>query len=163
MLAGLAFVGLLLSGCGQIQISQDGSTPVAGTSATNSRRAHDLAVLGAEISPPLDGAISLTDGATSFELQVAIENKGSSPERDVIVEGWLQAPDANGASVLVSRRAIVPYIAPGEVKVAKLAASGVVPILSSYTLVVSVRPVLSETYIGNNTSEYQISVNLSGF
>jgi len=160
VLAGLVFAGLLLSGCGQISISQAVGTPLASTSA---RPQHDLAILGAEINPPLDGAISLTDGTTNFELQVAVENRGTSAERDVIVEGWLKAPGADDSSVLMSQRAIVPYIAPGEVKVAKLTATGVVPILPAYVLVVSVRPVLFEANLGNNTSQYEISVGLPSF
>ncbi len=156
----LAAISLSVVGCGQVKVSEAASYSTPGPEAAGARPQHDLAVLAAEIDPPLDGAISFPSGTANFQLLVAVENRGSQPERDVIVEAWLRGPQAGESAVLLSGRTITPYLAPGQVEVATLTASGVIPLYDTYGLVVSVRPAPGETYVGNNTSEYQISVTL---
>jgi hypothetical protein len=159
---GLAVCGLLLMGCGQVEVSEAPRTPVAAAAARDSRPEHDLSVLAAEISPPLSELVHSANGAVSLQLLVAIENRGGLAERDVIVEAWLEAGQGGGP-VILTAKTIVPYLAPGEVKVAKLNATGVITIMPSYVMTVSARPVPFETYVGNNTCEYGISVSVPAF
>jgi hypothetical protein len=157
----LALLCLALVGCAEVEVSQAG-TPEAFSNDAPSWPEHDLAFLGAEMDPPLSGAISYPEGSASFRLLVAVENRGRQAERDVIVEAWLKSSAGGREKVLLSGTSIAPYLAPGQVQVVELPASGVVPILSSYVLEVSVRPSPQETYLDNNTSEYEISVSPPG-
>ncbi|NPV08852.1 MAG: hypothetical protein HPY83_12940 [Anaerolineae bacterium] len=154
---------LVLIGCGQVRVSQAAKTPEARRGSAPVWPEHDLAFLGAEIDPPLAGAIGYPDGDTRFQLLVALENRGRQAERDVIVEAWLRAPAAQGGRVLISGSTIAPYLAPGQAEVVRLPASGVVPILPSYILEVSVRPGPQETYLDNNSGEYEIAITPPGF
>ncbi|MGQ9554195.1 MAG: hypothetical protein ACUVWR_08800 [Anaerolineae bacterium] len=156
----LAIVGLWLTGCGQVRVSEPLQAPGFPGGLAADRPEHDLAVLAVEVDPPLDSVVRPISGAINFQLLVAVENRGDQAERDVIVEAWLKAPNGRDEVVILNGKTIVPYLAPGEVKVAKVSASGVIPMLSSYLIVVTVRPVPSETYVGNNTSQYQVTVSL---
>ena len=158
----LVIVGLWLVGCGQVEISEPLPAPGSPKNLAADRPEHDLAVLGAEVDPPLDGTVRPIDGINTItrQLLVAVENRGGQPERDVIVEAWLKAPNGRDEVVILNGKTIIPYLAPGEVKVAKVSASGVIPVLSSYLIVVTVRPVPSEAYVGNNTNQYQVTVLL---
>ena len=160
---GFALANLLQVGCGQVQVSESPPMPIPMETPATGRPEHDLAILGAEVDPPLDGANRLMGGAVSFQLLVAVENRGSQPERDVIVEAWLKAPSGREEVVILNGKTIVPYLAPGEVRVAKVSASGAIPVLSSYTIAVTVRPVRFETNVGNNTNQYQVFVLLPSF
>lgn len=153
---------LALTGCGQVRVSQAANTPEAWRGTAPEWPEHDLAFLGAEVDPPLAGAIGYPDGDTRFQLLVAVENRGRQAERDVIVEAWLKAPAGQRGKVLISGSTIAPYLAPGQVEVVRLPASGVVPILPSYVLEVSVRPGPQETYLDNNTGEYEIVITPPG-
>lgn len=160
---GLVLCGAMLAGCSQVVISQSPNKGATLEHGTTARPQHDVAVLGAEISPPLDGAIRLTEGRANFQLLVAVENRGTQPARDVIVEAWLKAPGDKADGAIVTGRTIVPYLAPGEVGLARLSQAAAVPVLPSYVLVVSARPVPLETNVANNTSRYEVSVTLPLF
>ena len=157
---GLLLCSVLVLSCGQVKITEAPQTFIASEAAPLGRPEHDLAVLGAEMNPQLDGVLRAPRGAATFQLLVAVENRGTQPERDVIVEAWLES---DGDQILLTSKTIVPYVAPGEVAVARLSATGVIAIMPCYVMTVSVRPVPFETYVGNNTSEYEIAVSAPVF
>lgn len=154
----LALCALLAASCGSVRVVE-APTPAAAV-ATVGRPSHDLAILAAEINPSLDAVLQSRTKPSDLQLTVAVENRGSAAERDVIVEAWLRT---NSQTVLLSAKTIVPLVNPGEIAVAKLSASGDIPLMSSYSLEVSIRPVPAETSITNNTSTYSISVSVPPF
>lgn len=155
----LAVLACVATACAPVSVVES-PTEVAAVAVTSERPAHDLAILGAEISPSLEAAFQGDPSQLSLQLMVAVENRGSLAASDVIVEAWLRAPGGQPATALLSAKTIVPYVRPGEVEVAKLtAAAADIPRLQSYVLEVSVRPSAGETYVGNNTSQYSISVS----
>ncbi|MHB0877240.1 MAG: hypothetical protein ACYC5O_14475 [Anaerolineae bacterium] len=153
---------MLVAACSSVRVVESPTRAAAGV-PTAGRPNHDLAILAAEIYPPLEALLQTSAGRSDLQLTVAIENRGSVAERDVIVEAWLRAPGGGADALLLTAKTIVPYVTPGEVEVAKLTASGDIPLLQSYTLEVSVRPVPSETLLTNNTSVYSISVSVPPF
>lgn len=159
---GLAVFALVVTACGSVRVVESPTRATAATPAAG-RPAHDLAVLGAEINPPLETALQQSATGASLQLLVAVENRGSVAEADVIVEAWLRAPGEHADTVLLSAKTIIPYVTPGEVEIARLTTDGQIPRLQAYTLVVSVRPAPMETFIDNNTHEYSIAVSLPPF
>ncbi len=157
----LLSLAVSLSACSGINVEESPrpDDPVGVTDKGLPER--DLALTDLSISPDLSRAIDLTGGATSFRLQATVENRGTADAANVLVEAWLRVPAQNGGMVLMQGVELAPEIAAGETQVIQITASGVVPILPSYVLEVSVRPALEEQFLSDNVAQYEISVSLT--
>lgn len=159
LLAILLSLAVFVTACSAVQIEEAPrpDEPVALLAEERSER--DLALSDLRLSPDLSRAIEVPGGATSLWLQVTVENRGTVDETEVLVEAWLRAPAPHGGMVLLQGAELVPLLPAGEAQAIQIAASGVVPILPSYVLEVSVRPALQEQYLGDNVVQYEISVS----
>lgn len=151
---------IILVGCGQVEISESVGTPVPVSTPKLARPMHDLAILAAEINPPIGNSLSLAEGLSAFELVIAVENRGLVAERDILLEAWLKDLTSPAGAILLNGRTVLPYLAPGEVEVGRIKAAGVVQLSSKYELEVVIRPAPDESYLGNNSKKYTISVTL---
>lgn len=150
---------LTMTGCSAVEVHEAPGEHVHVTELVGEAPERDLAVSGLEIDPDLSRAIGLPGGSTNFRLLATVENRGRVDESEVLVEAWLRAPAGHGGMVLMQGAEVVPSLPAGESQVVQLDASGVVPILTSYVLEVSVRPARQEQYLGNNVAQYEITVS----
>ncbi len=155
----LLALAVSVTGCSAVQIEESSHPNVPAAPLAEERPERDLALTGLTIAPDLSRAIDVPGGATSLWLQVTVENRGTVDETEVLVEAWLRAPAQQGGMVLLQGVEMAPLLPAGESQVMQITASGLVPILPSYVLEVSVRPALQEQYLGNNVVHYEIFVS----
>ncbi len=149
-----------LAGCADIQVVD--TTPAAVTSdtftspLTTESKAHDLAVLTLDFDPPLNYQ-QLIVRRQSVKLLVAVENHGSSTERDVIVRVELTTPE--DPDLIVTQAASLASIAPGEIQVASFGRLGELPYHQIYHLEVMVDSVAGESNLANNRKAFDIQIH----
>lgn len=158
-LASILVAGLL--GCSVRIAPEDGvrSSETIGLAASSvaAGPAHDMAVTAIDFDPAWKGGAHLAND--NITLLVAVENRGSEVERDVVVEAALLGlPDAD---VLVNSQATIKEIVPGESQVVRFSNFSSIPLRSAYSLRVEIQPVLGETAQNNNSRIYRLEVTVS--
>lgn len=155
----LFFIISLLPGCGQVVITEEVintpvPTPYSILAAPNA--GHDLAILGIEFDPPLRYDEVMAAGRLA--LLVAVENRGSYLESDILVEARLLG--ASESDEILRQTAHLDTIAPGEVRIARFESLRLLPYRPTYTLVVTVSPLPGETRLSDNQRTYRFRVIL---
>jgi hypothetical protein len=149
-----------LAGCADIQVVD--LTPAAVTPSTfaspltTQSKAHDLAVLTLDFDPPLNYQ-QLIMRPQSAQLLVAVENRGTSTERDVIVRVELTTPE--DPDMVLTQAASLASIAPGEIQVASFTRLGDLPYHQIYHLEVMVDSVNGESNLGDNRKAFDIQIH----
>jgi hypothetical protein len=149
-----------LAGCADVQVVD--TTPAAVTSGTltspltTQSKAHNLAVLTLDFDPPLSYQ-QLLIRPQSAQLLVAVENRGSSTERDVIVRVELTTPE--DPDMILTQAASLASIAPGEIQVASFARLGELPYHQIYHLEVMVDSVTGESNLVDNRKAFDIQIH----
>ena len=162
VLAGLVTLLLaspLLTGCVQVQVTDEGPdavTPTPYTELATPREARDLAILGIEFNPPLRYEEVVAAGR--LELLVAVENRGLSVESRVVVDAQLAG--AGESDALVKRSETLESIAPGEVRLVRFDSIGLLPYKETYVMTVSVSAAPGETRTSDNQRVYRLSVSV---
>jgi hypothetical protein len=148
--------GWLGTGCAQIQVvDQDtgidalASAPI--TVGMTTGAAHDIAIMGIDFAPPLKQALS----SNQITLLVAIENKGTQVENNVVVEARLLSSTQESLLQGVSR---LETIAPGEVKIASFSDFAPIPIKPDYQLAIHVPGVPGETRLADNDKHFRLQI-----
>jgi hypothetical protein len=152
------FTLVSLVGCVQVDVID--TTPAVSTPAnrppSTGDAVHNLAVLSVDFEPPLNyQQLILQD--RSVTLLAAIENTGSSTERNVTVRAELSTPEDPDMSL--TQGASIASIAPGEVQVARFARLGAIPYHQIYHLEVIVEPVDGENELGDNRRAFDIQIH----
>lgn len=151
---------LILTGCmevGVVDTTPESNTPVVSSSLQPSGVSErDLAILAVEFDPPLDYRY-LSASTEPVALLVAVENKGSSTERQVAVIAELTSPE--DPDLFVSQRTIVERIAPGEVQVVRFPRLDSIPYHWLYHLEVAVEPLEGEGYLSDNRKAFDIQIH----
>jgi hypothetical protein len=156
----LMLVLVTLAGCAEVEVVD--TTPAASTTNTFTSplpvgdKEHNLAVLTADLDPPLDYQQLILRRQT-VTLLVAVENSGSSTERDVTVRAELSTPE--DPNLLITRGASIASIAPGEIQVVRFARLGEIPYHLIYHLEVMVDPVAGERNQGDNRKAFDIQIH----
>jgi hypothetical protein len=149
-----------LAGCVEVNVVD--TTPAATTPNTfvsplpAGAKDHNLAVLIADLDPPLNYQ-QLILRRQAVTLLVAVENTGSSTERDVTVRAELSTPD--DPDLLITQGASVASIAPGEIQVVRFARLGEIPYHQNYHLEVRVDPVTGENNLSDNQLAFDIQIH----
>lgn len=163
MRAGLAGALLLilvpLVGCAEVQLVEPAPshTPDLFLSPLPAREGdHNLAVMAAVLDPPLQYQ-QLILRRQSVTLLVAIENRGGSTERDLIVRASLTSP--RNPELNLSQEANVASIAPGEIQIVRFARLQEIPFYTAYRLEVSVDPVAGELDVSDNGKVYDVQIS----
>jgi hypothetical protein len=160
ILGALILTSLVLSACAEVNvvdITPDANTHnvfVSPPAADTSR--HDLAILAVDFDPPLDYK-QLILRQRSVALLVAIENMGTSREREVTVRAQLSTPE--GEDLLLTQEVQVGGIAPGEIQIVRFEGLGNIPYHEAYTLEVTVDTVDGEVNGGNNHKAFDIEIH----
>jgi len=156
----LMLVLVALAGCAEVKVvdtSPDASTPEAFTSPLSAgSKTHNLAVLAVDFDPPLNYK-QLILRQQSVALLVAVENTGTSTERDVTVRAQLTS--AEDADLLLTQGASLASIAPGEIKVVRFARLGKIPYHQTYRLEVAVDVVDGENNSTDNQKAFEIQIH----
>jgi len=151
--------GWLGAGCAQIRVvGQDTgidalvSAPITVGTATGAT--NDIAIMGIDFAPPLKKAEQAmpTDKIT---LLVAIENKGTQVESNVVVEARLLSATQEPLLQGISR---VETIAPGEVKIASFSDFAPLPPKPDYQLAIHVPGVPGETRLADNDKHFRLQI-----
>jgi hypothetical protein len=155
----LLLVLLALVGCIEVEVrdaTTEASTPDESTGPSPEEGIeHNLAILAVDFEPPLDYQ-QLIIRRRAIELLVAVENTGTSTERDVTVRARLSTPE--DSDLILARGAIVASIAPGEIQVVRFGRMGRLPYHQLYHLEVLVEPVEGETSLGDNGKAFDIEI-----
>jgi hypothetical protein len=163
-IAGALVLGLFsLTSC--VEVEEVDATPVISTPeaftsplpATSSER--NLAVLAVDFDPPLSYQ-QLILRRQSIELLVAVENRGSSTERNVTVRGRLSSPE--DPELDMSQGVTVGSIAPGEIQVVHFARLGEIPYHQTYHLEVTIDPLEGEKDFDDNAKAFDIQIHPEG-
>jgi hypothetical protein len=155
----LMLVLVTLAGCVEVKVVD--TTPAAATPDTYSSplpagaNDHDLAVLTADLDPPLNYQ-QLILRRQAVTLLVAVENTGSSTERDVTVRAELSTPE--DPNLQITQGASIASIAPGEIQVVRFARLGEIPYHQIYRLEMKVDPVAGESNLGDNRKAFDIQI-----
>jgi hypothetical protein len=156
----LLLVLLALTGCVEVQVVDTTPAIVAPEALTSpqpvSSPEHNLAVLAVDFDPPLSYQ-QLIARRQSVALLVAIENMGSSTERNVKVQAQLSSPE--DPHLLLAQEAAVSDIAPGELQIVRLAPLGEIPVLGTYRLEVMVVPADGEQDLSDNRKAFDIQIH----
>lgn len=154
----LILVGL--TGCAEVEVVD--TTPPAGSPesfvsplAVDPGR-HDLAVLGLDFDPPLDYQ-QLILRQQSIALLVVIENAGTATEQDLEIEARLTTPEDE--DLLLTRRASVKSIAPGEIQIVRFDRLNKIPYHDTFHLEVSIAPVDGESDTVDNRKVFEIQIH----
>jgi hypothetical protein len=154
---------LALVGCVEVEVRD--ATPAAGASDASTEASlegdgdHNLAILAVDFEPPLDYQ-QLIIRRRAIDLLVAVENRGTSTERDVTVRARLSTPE--DPELLLAQGAIIASIAPGEIQVVRFGQLGRLPYHQLYHLEVLVEPVEGETNLGDNGKAFDIEIRQEG-
>jgi len=148
--------GWLGAGCARLRVvDQDTGVDIAAsapiTVGTVTGAAHDIAIMGIDFAPPLKQALS----SNQITLLVAIENRGTQVENNVVVEARLLSGTQESLLQGVSR---VEAIAPGEVKIASFSDFAPVPPKPDYQLAVHVSGVPGETRLADNDKHFRLQI-----
>jgi hypothetical protein len=149
-----------LAGCVEVKVVD--TTPAATTSSTFTSplpagtKDHNLAVLTADLDPPLDYQ-QLILRRQAVTLLVAIENTGNKTERDVTVRAELSTPEDR--DLLITQGASVASIAPGEIQIVRFASLKEIPYHETYHLEVRVDPVPGENSVADNRKAFEIQIH----
>jgi hypothetical protein len=158
--AALLLVLLALTGCVEVQVVDTTPAIMAPEALTSpqpvSGAEHNLAVLAVDFDPPLDYQ-QLIARRQSVALLVAIENMGSSTERNVQIQAQLSSPE--NPDLLLTQEAAVSDIAPGELQIVRFAPLGEIPVLSIYRLEVTVVPADGEQDLSDNRKAFDIQIH----
>jgi hypothetical protein len=155
----LVLILAALAGCGDLEVLD--ATPVVSTPdvfsspLSGESEEHNLAVLAVDFEPPLDYQ-QLIVRRQSVALLVAVENTGTSTERDITVRAQLSTPE--DPDLLLTRGASVASIAPGEIQVVRFARLGQIPYHQAYHLEVMVDAVKGESDIADNHKAFDIQI-----
>ena len=155
----IALVGVSLSACAEVEVID--STTVVGTPdafaspLSEEAPVHNLAVLAVDFDPPLDYE-QLILQRQSVVLLVAVENTGTSTERDVTVRARLSTPE--DADLVLSQGASLATIAPGEIQVVRFGRLGHIPYHQTYHLEVVVDAVAGESNLSDNLRAYDVQI-----
>ena len=156
----LMLVLVTLVGCVEVKVVD--TTPAATTPNTFTSplpaeaKDHNLAVLTADLDPPLNYQ-QLILRRQAVTLLVAVENTGSSTERDVTVRAELSTPEDPNLQIM--QGASIVSIAPGEIQVVRFARLGEIPYHQTYHLEMMVDPVAGESNLGDNRKAFDIQIH----
>ena len=147
------------SGCRSIQVidrTPSTTEPTPSTQVQNAER-HNLAVLAVDFDPPLeyDEIIALRDRGEGITLLVAIENTGTTTEREVRVE--VELSKAGADAPFLHKEGQIDVIAPGEIKLVRFK-DAEIPFSYSYQLTVRALPVLGEIRLGDHEKGYDLVI-----
>jgi hypothetical protein len=114
-------------------------------------------VLAVDFDPPLEyeEIVALRDRGEGITLLVAIENTGSTTERDVVVEVELYKGD--GQTPFLHKQGEIDVIAPGEIKLVRFKDTEI-PFSFTYRLTVRVLTVDGEARLGDNEKSYDLVI-----
>lgn len=156
----LLLVLVVLAGCAEVEVVD--ATPVISTPEpfasplSTGDKDHNLAVLAVDFDPPLDYQ-QLIIRRTSVALLVAVENTGTSTERDITVRAQLSTPE--DPDILFTQEASIASIAPGEIQVVRFAELDWIPYHQTYHLEVTVDPVEGERDLSDNQKAFDIQIH----
>ncbi|HSJ57154.1 MAG TPA: hypothetical protein VLC95_08230 [Anaerolineae bacterium] len=155
----LALISVFMIGCAEVEVID--TTPVAGqteafTSPLSEQSKHDLAVMTVEFDPPLNYQ-QLIARRQSVALLVVVENKGTTTEREVVVEASLTS--AQDSTLSITQQAVVDRIAPGEIRIVRFGRLDDIPYRETYHLEVAVEPVDEESNLSNNRKAFEIQIH----
>jgi hypothetical protein len=160
LVVALASILVGLGGCAEVEVVD--STPAAaspdlfGSPLPAGQEKHDLAVMAADVDPPLNYQ-QLILHRQSVALLVVIENMGSGTERGITVQAQLTSPE--DPSLSLTREARVTSIAPGEIQIVRFSRLGEIPYRQTYRLEVTVVPLPGETDVVNNRKAFDIQIH----
>jgi hypothetical protein len=149
---------VLLAGCAEVQVIEPApsDTPHLFASPLSSAAGeHNLAIMAAVLDPPLQYQ-QLILRRQSVTLMVALENRGTNTEREVVVRASLTSP--RDAKLSLTQQAKVTSIAPGEIQIVQFARLEEIPYYTAYRLEVSVDPVAGELDLSDNTKVYDVKI-----
>lgn len=155
----LLLVLSVITGCVEVEVRD--ATPAASAPDTfasplpGEDKDHNLAILAVDFDPPLDYQ-QLIILRRSITLLVAVENRGTSTEREVAVRAKLSTPE--DPDLLFSQGASVSSIAPGEIQVVRFAQFGRIPYHQIFRLEVAVDPVKGESDLADNSKAFDIEI-----
>jgi hypothetical protein len=146
---------VVLPGCtSAVEVLQ----PMAATPqpvATVAPCAHELAILAVDFDPPLNYTRIVSNGGVT--LLVAVENRGLSEEKEVLVSARLWDPADQRE--LVGETVCVRSLAAGEVLVVRFTQVSQLPRRDNYQLIVQIGPTAGETDTADNVRTYDIVVH----
>jgi hypothetical protein len=149
---------VLLAGCAEVQIVEpapSGTPQLFASPLSPAEGDHNLAVMAAVLDPPLQYQ-QLISRRQSVTLMVAIENRGTSTERNVLVRASLTSPRDDKLDL--SQEAKVASIAPGEIQIVQFARLQEIPYYTAYRLEVSVDPVAGELDLSDNSKVFDVKI-----
>jgi hypothetical protein len=155
----LLLVLVTITGCVEVEVRD--AIPAAGapepfaSPLLGEDEEHNLAILAVDFDPPLDYQ-QLIIRRRSIALLVAVENRGTSTERDVAVRAQLSTSE--DPDLLLSQGASISSIAPGEIQVVRFAQFGRIPYHQIYRLEVAVDPIKGESDLGDNRKAFDIEI-----
>ena len=155
----LLLILVLLAGCAEVQVVEPApsDTPDLFVSPLSAAEGdHDLAVMAAVLDPPLQYQ-QLILRRQSVTLLVAVENRGSSTERNAAVHATLTSP--RDPKLNLSQEATIASIAPGEIQIVRFARLQEIPYYNAYRLEVSVDAVAGELDIADNGKIYDVRIS----
>jgi hypothetical protein len=148
-----------VSGCQSIQVIDrtPATTEEPGVGQGQDAEVHNLAVLAVDFDPPLEYAeiVALRNRGEGITLLVAVENTGSTTEREAGVEVELYKGDES--LPFLSKQGEIDAIAPGEIRLVRFRDTEI-PFSYRYQLVVRVLAVDKETRLGDNEKSYDLVI-----
>ncbi len=149
-----------LTGCAEVKVVD--ATPIAVTPDLFTSppqpevKEHNLAVVTVDFDPPLNYQ-QLILRHRGVSLLVAIENTGTSTERDVTVRAELTTPQ--DPTLIFTQGASIASIAPGEIQVVRFSRFGEILYYRTFHLEVAVDPVAGENELDDNRKAFDIQIN----
>jgi hypothetical protein len=165
LVALLAVPGALQFGCedgrtARVEVDKALSRQVPAAAAASRSKAplHDLAVISLDFDPPLR-LLQIDRSTSDVALLAAVDNKGESAEKQVVVIATLRSQEEN--EVLTQRRAVVEHLSAGQATIVRFDGFARIPRRSGYVLTVSVEAVAGEVDIANNTKTVPLQLVLA--
>jgi hypothetical protein len=160
-LLALSLVAFSLSGCGEVKVGSPQPGAAKETlrlEAAPGEPRRDLAVISLDLDPPVR-LLTLGQAAPNITLLAAIDNKGNTTERNVVVRATLRSSPSG--ELLVEYREVLPCVVPGEATLVKFSGLPSIPPRGGYELTVAVDPVPGETILANNVKTLPFQLVLS--
>ena len=165
LVALLVAPGLLALGCEDGKIARVAAekamsrqAPVTVAASRPKAPLHDLAVISLDFDPPLR-LLQIDRSTTDVALLAAVDNKGESAERQVVVTATLRSQEEN--EVLTQRRQVVEHLSAGQATIVRFDGFARIPRRSGYVLTVTVEAVAGEADVANNTKTVPLQLVLS--